>query len=169
MKRLLSSLVLAAVTALALTSCGDSSTEQASTSESAAYNQADVLFAKEMVPHHRQAVTMSDMAATRSSSPLVRALAVAIEAAQAPEIKVLTGWLQEWGEDVSLDSMSGMDHGSGGMGSDEMPGMMSKHEMNEMSGTDGAAFDQLRLRNMVAHHEGAVELRDYPQGVSWTA
>lgn len=115
-------------------------------------------FAKKMIPHHRQAVAMAEMAFTRASSPQVKSLASRIEAAQAPEIETMTGWLKKWGEDVPSGSMGGMDDGSGGMGAGDSPEMMSFQEMDKMSGANGAAFDQMWLQNMMAHHEGAVEM-----------
>lgn len=158
MKRLLTTIALATVTTLALASCGTSSNDQDSSSESATSNKADVTFAKDMVPHHQQAVVMAEMAASRASSPQVKALASKIEAAQGPEIKTMTGWLKKWGEDVPSSSMGGMDPGSGGMSSDQMAGMMSSEQLDNMAGMDGTAFDQMWLRGMVAHHEGAIEM-----------
>ena len=65
-----------------------------------AQNAADVAFAKGMIPHHRQAVEMAGLAATRASSSKVKALATKIKQAQDPEIKTLSGWLTAWGEQV---------------------------------------------------------------------
>ena len=49
-----------------------------------------------------------------------------IEAGQAPEIDLMTGWQEEWGLPLPEDSrdMGGIDHGSesmGGMGMGDMP------------------------------------------------
>src|SRR5262245_4711935 len=61
--------VVAAVAALpALSGCSDSSSNQASqptastsTTAPQPHNQADVMFTQHMIPHHQQAIEMSDM------------------------------------------------------------------------------------------------------------
>lgn len=134
---------LAAASLLLLTACGG-----------ADHSEADVRFAQQMVPHHAQAVEMADQALDTSRDPDVRRLAEEIRAAQDPEIETMTGWLEEWGEDVPDTS-----GGSGAMsGMDGMEGMMSEAEMEQLDTTDGAAFDRLWLRLMVEHHRGAVEM-----------
>ena len=50
------------------------------------FGAEDINFAEEMIPHHEQAVLMSDIALTNSTSDEVLALARDIKAAQAPEI-----------------------------------------------------------------------------------
>lgn len=134
---------LAAASLLLLTACGG-----------ADHGEADVRFAQQMVPHHAQAVEMADQALDTSRDPDVRRLAEEIRAAQDPEIETMTGWLEEWGEDVPDTS-----GGSGAMsGMDGMEGMMSEAEMEQLDTTDGVAFDRLWLRLMVEHHRGAVEM-----------
>ncbi len=134
---------LAAASLLLLTACGG-----------ADHAEADVRFAQQMVPHHAQAVEMADQALDTSRDPDVRRLAEEIRAAQDPEIETMTDWLEEWGEDVPDTS-----GGAGAMpGMDGMEGMMSEAEMEQLDTTDGAAFDRLWLRLMVAHHRGAVEM-----------
>lgn len=114
------------------------------------HNAADVTFAKDMIPHHEQAVEMADAALEESQDPVVRRLAGAIKDAQAPEIKAMSGWLFGWGEQLS----------SGGhdMGGASMGGMMSDTEMKELFAAKGAAFDRMWLEMMIRHHEGAVEM-----------
>ncbi|WP_406010880.1 DUF305 domain-containing protein [Streptomyces sp. NBC_00637] len=124
-----------------------------------AHNAQDVSFAQGMVPHHRQALDMAELAADRASSAEVRDLASRIEKAQDPEIRTLSGWLTSWGEPVpasdgSTGSMPGMDHSAGS----GMPGMMDGSDMDELEKASGAAFDTMFLTMMTAHHEGAVAM-----------
>jgi len=63
---------------------GLSSTADSSAKDSAAHNPADVKFAKDMIPHHGKAIAMAKLAATRASSPQVKALTSKIEGAQDP-------------------------------------------------------------------------------------
>ncbi|MFF0208832.1 MULTISPECIES: DUF305 domain-containing protein [Streptomyces] len=170
--------VLAAsgVTALVLAACGSSgndtgaaghgghrATDSASAVPSVSasqgqHNAADVTFAKGMIPHHRQAVEMADLAPDRARSAEVKKLAAEIKAAQAPEIEKLSGWLMSWGETVPAEGA--MDHSMhGGMeGMDAMDGMMSAEEMTELQNASGQAFDTAFMEMMIKHHEGAVEM-----------
>ncbi|MFJ3983735.1 DUF305 domain-containing protein [Streptomyces fungicidicus] len=131
-----------------------SATPSASASASASagkHNPADVAFAKGMIPHHRQAVEMADLAPGRAGSAEVRKLAADIEKAQAPEIRALSGWLTSWGEEVP--AAGAMDHSAHGMG-----GMMTDEEMSGLGDASGRAFDTAFLELMIKHHEGAVEM-----------
>jgi uncharacterized protein (DUF305 family) len=139
---------------LTLTACGGE--DDTSTASNAEFNDADVTFATEMIPHHQQAVEMAELAADRAQSPEVRQLAEDIEAAQGPEIETMTQWLKDWGQETPSGSM---EHGDMGHGdSKEMPGMMDEAEMTQLMKSDGAAFDQMFLQMMVEHHEGAIEM-----------
>jgi uncharacterized protein (DUF305 family) len=125
------------------------------------HNDADVAFATGMIPHHRQAVQMADMAATRASSPNVKDLAARIKAAQAPEIAQMSGWLTQWGAPVpTATGMGSMDHSSGDMSMDDMDatGMMSDEDLAAMGKADGTAFDVMFLTGMTAHHKGAIAM-----------
>jgi uncharacterized protein (DUF305 family) len=122
---------------------GSSSEEEAQD-----FNDADVMFAQMMIPHHEQAVEMAELAETRASDPEVVALAAQIKAAQDPEIDTMTGWLEAWGEPIETDH--GMD----------MPGIMTDEEMAELEAADGAAFDKVFVDHMIAHHQGAIEMAE---------
>ncbi|MEV4462696.1 DUF305 domain-containing protein [Micromonospora echinofusca] len=117
----------------------------------AAFGDADAMFAQMMIPHHRQAVEMADLAPTRAADPEVKRLAVEIKAAQAPEIATMSGWLAAWGRPVpSPGGMPHMDHG--------MPGMMSDADMTKLAAATGREFDRQFLTMMIAHHEGAITM-----------
>jgi uncharacterized protein (DUF305 family) len=154
---------------LLLAGCGDDSSDaahngpmmgntDASTSapDSAegTFNDTDVAFARDMIPHHQQAIQMARLAEGQAEDPRVLDLAARIEAAQEPEIDTLSGWLEEWDADSGHmdDGMGGMD---GGMG-----GMMSEQDMHSLMNATGAEFDRLFLEQMVEHHTGAVEMAE---------
>ncbi|MFE1561110.1 DUF305 domain-containing protein [Streptomyces sp. NPDC058734] len=119
----------------------------------AANNAADTAFAKGMIPHHRQAVEMADLAATRAESAEVKELAAEIKKAQDPEIKTLSGWLTAWGEQVPA-----ADAAQGGHSGHSMSGMMTAQEMEQLTKASGKSFDTAFLDLMVKHHEGAVAM-----------
>ena len=163
MKTLLSkTLKLAAVVAAAtftLAACGTTSDTGSSTTSSSSqadstHDDADVSFAQDMIPHHAQAVVMAKMAQTQASDPEVTALAADIEAAQGPEIEQMSGWLTSWGEEVPATDGGAM----GGMGTGEMPGMMTGGQMSRLGKASGADFDRMWLQMMIRHHQGAVEM-----------
>ncbi|WP_100501206.1 DUF305 domain-containing protein [Geodermatophilus chilensis] len=134
-----------------------SASASAGASDAAAqFNDADVTFAQGMLPHHQQAVEMSQLAADRAADPRVEDLAARIEAAQAPEIETLSGWLEAWGAEAT-DS-SGTGHGS--MGHGDMGGMMTAEDMAALAEASGASFDRLFLEQMTAHHRGAVQMAE---------
>ena len=151
-----------------------SSTSGTTAGQTAAFNNADVTFVQQMIPHHRGALAMAQLADQRAEDPRVLELAGQIEAAQQPEIDTMTGWLEEWGEPVPSESgdMEGMDHGSGDMGGMGMGGM-SEEDMSALESASGAEFDRMFLEMMIEHHRGAVEMAEkeaadgsYPDAVA---
>lgn len=161
MKKLLT-LTILLFAALALTACGDTATETDggegdTKATTAGFNDADVAFAQGMIPHHQQAVEMAELAADRAASGDVRQLAADIEAAQAPEIELLTTWLEEWGAEVPADGMDHGDMGHGDSGS-ALSGMMTEDDMTTLADAQGNEFDEAFVTMMVVHHEGAVQM-----------
>jgi uncharacterized protein (DUF305 family) len=117
-----------------------------STSDQADVNNADIMFTTMMIPHHEQAVEMSDMLLAKDGiAPDVIAIAEQIKAAQGPEIELMESWLDDWG--------TGMD-GMGDMGD----GMMSDTDMEALEGATGDDASRLFLRQMIEHHEGAIDM-----------
>ena len=159
MNRKLISIIFAVAASLTVAACGNDTDSSASNDTSGAqFNDADVTFAQSMIVHHEQAVEMATMAEERASSPEVKQLAEKIAAAQGPEIDTMTGWLEDWGQEVSSDSMSGMDDS----GSD-MSGMMSDDDMESLGAATGTEFDQMFLTMMIEHHTGAIEMAQTEQ------
>lgn len=117
------------------------------------HNAQDVSFAKDMTPHHSQAVVMADLALAQASSQQVKDLATRIKAAQGPEITKMKGWLSSWGEKAP-DDMGGMDMSK----MTGMQGMVDDAGMQALRGASGAPFDRLFLQDMTGHHQGAVAM-----------
>ena len=140
-----------------LTACGGDDGEVAA---SADHNAADVEFATDMIPHHAQALVMVDMADGRDLTPETADLMERIEAAQAPEIEQMTGWLEEWDEPVPNSDGMGMMDGMDGMDMGDMSGMMSQQDFDDLEAAQGSAFERMWLSMMIAHHEGAVEMSE---------
>lgn len=148
-----------AILALTLAACAAPSTESApeqTPSEAAIEpNAADVMFVGLMIPHHEEAVEMSDLLLAKEGvDDEVVELAEAIKAAQEPEIEQMQAWLDEW-ESMPAEGMGGMDHsGDGGMGG----AGMSEEDMDALADASGAEANDLFLELMIEHHEGAIEM-----------
>lgn len=113
-----------------------------------AFNTTDVMFAQMMIPHHEQAVEMSDAILTKDGvDQQVLDLALAIKAAQQPEIDQLREWLDEWGAPEDTDRGGHVGHSAG---------MMTVEDLTALDAATGAEAARLFLEQMVRHHEGAV-------------
>ena len=78
------------------------------TSPSAQVNAADEMFVMMMIPHHEQAVEMSDTILGKDGiDDQVQALAQQIKDAQAPEIELMQSWLTSWGMSARCTSPGG--------------------------------------------------------------
>ncbi len=150
---------------LLLTGCNDSSgTEDAGASAThdhgsmsqhadpaADHSDADVSFAAGMVPHHQQAIEMSDIIlAKQGIDQRVVDLANEIKAAQGPEIATMQQWLTAWG----APAMNHEGHDMGDMGM----GMMSDQQLVQLRAAQGVDAARQYLTGMIAHHEGAVRM-----------
>lgn len=144
--------------ALLLTGCGASGGpgtmhhDGASVSASgASVDMADSMFVTMMIPHHEQAIEMSDILLAKTDvDEDVAELAEQIKAAQGPEIELMEGWLEDWGM-PHPDSMGDMGHGDG---------MMSAEDMDALEAADGAEASRLYLEQMIVHHEGAIDMAE---------
>jgi len=131
MKRLL----LVLIGALLLSGCANSSQ---SNSE---FSADDIAFAEMMIPHHEQAIEMSEIALINTTNPEVLQLAQEIKDTQSPEIELMMGW-----NGVQKSSHAGH----------MMDGMLSESELSDLREARGNEFDLLFLQSMIKHHEGAI-------------
>jgi uncharacterized protein (DUF305 family) len=113
-------------------------------------NGVDLLFAKMMVLHHAQAVSMSNALLARPGVPeRIRNVAGFIAHDQQREIDEMNQWLQAWGQPVvdPADPAIRSLHGPGGG-----HGMLTDAQIAEI----GKAGPDLYLRDMIEHHRGAI-------------
>ena len=133
----------------------------------AQHNGQDVMFAQMMIPHHQQAIMMSEHELAVGADPAVKDLAGKIKQAQGPEIQTMQGWLGVW----QAPAMPGGTPGGmppGGMmgheghGGQQMQGhgggMMTPQQMGEFQQARGQQADHLFLQMMIQHHQGAVDM-----------
>jgi len=116
------------------------------------HSDADVRFMQGMISHHAQAIEMSNLLETRTESEAMRQLGNRIELSQEDEIQMMQTWLRERSLEVTaVDAHHA--HGA-----HLMPGMLTPEEMTELEGASGEAFDDLFLRYMIKHHQGALDM-----------
>ncbi|MFQ6170695.1 DUF305 domain-containing protein [Oryzobacter sp. R7] len=110
---------------------------------------SDIAFARDMVPHHEQALRMAELAADRGGRD-VALLAERMRVSQTDEVALLQRWLAEQGP------LPPDDHARhGGDAHALMPGMLTDAQLAELAAATGDRFDELFLTAMIRHHEGA--------------
>lgn len=122
------------------------------------FTPADVHFMTAMIGHHAQAITMAKLAPTHGASPTIQTLAARIINAQVDEIRLMRQWLEDRNQPVPDPAASGdhAHHGTHAM----MPGMLTEAQLAELDAARGKQFDELFLRFMIQHHQGAVTMVD---------
>jgi uncharacterized protein (DUF305 family) len=111
------------------------------------YTGADIMFLQMMIPHHQQAIDISNLALKSSKNPELLALAKLIARDQAAEIVQMKAWLKDAG---ASEDMGHEAHGMGGMLDDE--------ELSALAAATGKEFDTLWLTGMTEHHDGAIHM-----------
>jgi uncharacterized protein (DUF305 family) len=150
----------------------------AALAEEQGHNEADVNYLVLMIEHHRQALEMTDLVEGRYEREGIERIADRISAAQDPEITAMESWLEEnvFGparENEAHQNFCGLEgdgthHDESGdvptcqleVDHDDMPGMASEEELEELAAAEGDEFDQLFVELMTAHHQGAVTMAE---------
>jgi uncharacterized protein (DUF305 family) len=127
-------------------------------SRSEEWNHTDVAFMQMMIPHHAQAVQMSELAPSRAADKRVRILADRIRAAQAPEILAMSAWLEKRNMEVPRAGEDPAKYDHSQHGHNSMMGMLSPAQMKQLEAAHGPEFDRLYLRGMIQHHGGAITM-----------
>jgi len=151
-KRVIAGFV-ALIMALSISGCASASNkgmdhEGHSSEASGDLSSDDIMFLQMMIPHHQQAIDISDLALTKSAESELLALAKNIRDEQAAEIVTMKAWLDAAGADLE------MDHGA----SHSMSGMLSDSELAALDKATGKSFDALWLKAMTGHHTGAIDM-----------
>ncbi|WP_306233266.1 DUF305 domain-containing protein [Agrococcus beijingensis] len=145
----------ALVAVFALTACAAGTApmggNQPNASDTASQaNAEDQMFVAMMIPHHEQAIEMSDAVLGKEGiDPRVSDLAQRIKEAQQPEIDQMEAWLDDWG--MGSEGGHGMGHSDG---------MMSEADMEALEAAEGDEASRLYLEQMIEHHEGAVDMAE---------
>ena len=108
----------------------------------------EIMFAQMMIPHHEQAISMSETALKKSRNQEILKLSRQIKSLQSSETSQLTYWLK------ATDSSMTMDHDM------QMSGMLTTKELTSLKRLTGTQFDRTFLQLMIKHHQGAIEMLD---------
>jgi len=135
----------------------DLSAEEAIEIANTSYSPNDVQFMQDMIPHHNQAVQMSDLVTDRTNRQELNDVAGRIDASQLDEIEFMQGWLSSRGEPVPEPTAHDAMHTS-----HKMAGMASPEQMADLAQAEGTDFDRMFLTLMIAHHEGCSSNQDLP-------
>jgi uncharacterized protein (DUF305 family) len=115
-------------------------------------------FARDMMVHHDQAVTMALLIRDRTDDPTMRTIATDMVLTQQHQIGQMFGWLNLWGLPAtgSQPAMAWMGHPTTGL----MPGMATPEEIAHLESLSGEAADVEFLRLMIRHHEAALPMAE---------
>jgi len=136
--------------------CGGSS------SSSKTANAVDRAFVAEMVPHHKLAVQMAQMAQMQGTHPQTKVLATSIVATQNREIGVMTGEARRIGATLDNQAASGQMQMGGVMSTNaqtlgiSMDRMGMSMNMTQLSTAN--PFDREFIDMMTPHHQGAITM-----------
>ena len=120
------------------------------------YSPADAKFMQDMIMHHAQAVEMTALIESHTENKKLRSLGARISRSQSDEMNFMKRWLTTRGEPTA----TAMPEGHAGMHGPNhqmlMPGMLSAKQMEALRKAKGEEFDQLFLKGMIQHHNGAL-------------
>jgi uncharacterized protein (DUF305 family) len=113
----------------------------------------DEAYIADMLAHHEGAVNMAEQAAAVTAHDEIRTLAINIMQTQTTEMMEMRTWQKDWGYKVTT-SGGHNSHSGGGM---DMSGDMVEMQ-NTLQGLTGETYDKEFLKQMILHHEQAVEM-----------
>ena len=136
------------------------STAQTAAKPTASAAEVDKAFVRQMVPHHKMAVEMAEMAAKSAEHGEIKTLSSAIISAQNKEITELEMIAKELG--VTPDAPMGQSGSGASMMDDAKTLGLSMDQMGmsmDMAALESAdPFDKAFIDEMTVHHQGAIAM-----------
>ena len=103
------------------------------------HKYSDKHFIENMIPHHKEAVQMSNIALSRAEHREIKQLAKNIKSTQSKEIREMRQWYKKWyGTNVPASSMS----------------MNNPTNLNKLKTVE--PFDKEFIKQMIPHHQMAI-------------
>jgi uncharacterized protein (DUF305 family) len=116
------------------------------------YTDADLTFLSHMIVHHEQALELCALVPARSNREEFQRFARYVNDSQQAELNQMQGLLrmaEERGAIIPAHHLHG---------DPPMAGMLSRAQMAAISDAKGQQFEQLWLKGMILHHQGAVAM-----------
>lgn len=130
-------------------------------SSSVESNDADVGYLQDMWWHHSQAVEMAQTFMTLEDvSPDLVIEAKSIAFGQAQETGIMVQLLRDMNAEISPEDGLAMSWMGMPIDPDEMPGMATREQLDELANSRGTDADNLFIDLMTAHHEGGIEMSE---------
>lgn len=114
---------------------------------------ADIKFMQGMIGHHAQATEMTALIDERTTRDEMKMLGQRISVSQTDEMNMMKTWLRARGQEIPSEHAHHTHEGF-------MPGMLTPEQMAELAAAKGPAFDELFLKGMIQHHQGAITMVD---------
>ncbi len=118
-----------------------------------AEGSADVLFSRDMVAHHQQAVQMATTLRERTDDPRLRTILLDMTLTQQGQIGQMQGWLGVWGRPLSTERPPMNGQGT-------MMGMATPEQLASLSSLPVDQAEVAFLQMMIRHHQGALMMAD---------
>ncbi len=109
----------------------------------------EVVFARDMIAHHEQAVEMALILRDRTTDSTLRDYALDVILTQQGQVGQMQGWLSSYG--VPLVGLNPPMRGQG-----EMMGMAKRADVNALRTVSASQLEVRFLQLMITHHEGGV-------------
>lgn len=116
----------------------------------------DEAYIADMLAHHEGAVNMAEQAMAITAHDEIRTLGRNIMDTQSTEMMQMRTWQEEWGYKVTMSA----GHNSHSGGAMDMSGDMVEMQ-NKLQGLTGEAYDKEFLKQMILHHEQAIEMSQF--------
>jgi uncharacterized protein (DUF305 family) len=120
----------------------------------------DVGFLRDMRFHHLQAVQMAEIEEQNGSDEVVISYAAEIIREQSYEVGLMTATLQRYGDDPDV-GRTVMGWMGPALPRDQMPGLATPAQLDQLRNAKGAAADRLFFELMAAHHAGGIHMATF--------
>jgi uncharacterized protein (DUF305 family) len=122
----------------------------------------DVGFLQDMRWHHEQGVQIALMYLdAEGENAGLRTVAREIAATQSLEMGQMIQMLRDWGKPETNETDVAMTWMGHSMPIEQMPGLATDEQLQQLVDASGAEADQLFAELMIAHHEGGLEMARY--------
>jgi uncharacterized protein (DUF305 family) len=146
-------ILIALVATALLAACGRGAATPLPAAQAAAFNDADVRFLQDMIPHHQQAIDMAKLVDGRTRRPELVKLASRITSSQDAEIRTMQAWLSRWNRPAPAEDGMQPDRS-------QVPGMLAEGQLDWLETLQDVQFDLAFLTMMRTHHGGAIEVAE---------